>query len=71
MKWAEYVARMGEMTGAYRDLMGRPGGKSQLGMPRLGWKENIKIDLQAVGWGGIDWIDLAHDRNGDGFLWIR
>jgi hypothetical protein len=37
-------------------------------MPRLEWKENMKKDLQTVVWGDIDWIYLAHDRNGNGFL---
>jgi hypothetical protein len=37
-------------------------------MPRLRWKDNIKIDLHAVGWGGIVWIDLTHDRNVGRFL---
>jgi len=63
MGGAEHVAHKGETRGAYRVLARRPEGMNALGMPRLRWKDNIKIDLQAVGWGGIVWIDLDHDRN--------
>jgi hypothetical protein len=57
---AEYIAHKGETRGAYRILVGRSEGNNALGMPRM--------DLQAVRWGGIVWIDLAHDRNGGGFF---
>jgi len=50
MGGAEHIAHKGEMRGAYRVLLGRPEGKNALGMPRLRRKDNIKIDLQAVGW---------------------
>ena len=43
--------------------MGKPEGKRPLGRPRHKWEDNIKMDLQEVGCGGIDWIDLAQDRN--------
>jgi hypothetical protein len=43
--------------------MGRHNGKKQLGRPRLRWEGNIKMDLQEVGWGGMDWIALAQDRD--------
>ena len=43
--------------------MGRPGVKGPLGRPRLRWEDNIKMDLQEVGCGGMDWIDLAQDRD--------
>ena len=43
--------------------MGKPKGKKILGRPRRRWEDNIKMDLQAVGCGGMDWIDLAHDRD--------
>ena len=56
------------MRDAYRVLVGRLEGKNTLRIPRLRWKDNIKIELQAVGWGGIVWIDLAHDNNAGGFL---
>jgi len=43
--------------------MGKPEGKSQLGRPRRRWEDNIKMDLQEVGCGGMDWIELAQDKN--------
>jgi hypothetical protein len=55
MRWAGHVARMGEGRGAYRILVGRPEGRRPLGRPRHRWEDNIKIDLQEVGWGhGLD-----------------
>jgi hypothetical protein len=71
MGGAEHIAHKAEKRGEYRVLVGRPEGKNALGMPRLRWKDNIKIDLQAAGWGNIVWIDLAHDRNGGWFLSIH
>jgi hypothetical protein len=47
----------------HRDLLGRPGGKRKLGRPRRRWDDNIKMDLQEVGRGGMDWIELAQDRD--------
>jgi hypothetical protein len=44
-------------------LVGRPEGRRLLGRPRLRWEDNIKMDLQEVGWGGMDWIDMAQDRD--------
>jgi len=54
---------MGTRKGVYRVLMERPGGRRPLGRPRLRWEDNIKIDLQEVGCGGMDWIDVAQDRD--------
>ena len=54
--------RMGERRGVYRVLVGKPEGKRPLGRPRRRWEDNIKMDLQEVGWGGMDWIELAQDR---------
>jgi hypothetical protein len=54
---------MGERRGAYRGLAGKPEGRSPLGRPRRGWEYNIKLDLREVGWGGMDWINLAQDRD--------
>ena len=54
---------MGWKRGAYRVLMGKREGRSPLGRPRLMWKYNIKMDLREVGWWGMDWIELAEDRD--------
>jgi hypothetical protein len=54
---------MGEGKGVYRVLVEVPEGKKPLGRPRRGWKDNIKMDLQKVGCRGMDWIELAQDRN--------
>jgi hypothetical protein len=54
---------MGERRGAYRALVGKPEGRRPLGRPRLRWEDNIKMDLREVGWEGMDWIDLAQDRD--------
>ena len=61
-RWMEHVARMGEKRGVYRVLVGKPEGKRPLGRPRRSWKDNIKMDLQEVGCGGMDWIELAQNR---------
>jgi hypothetical protein len=47
----------------YRDVVGKPEGKEQLGRPRSRWEQNMKMDLQEVGCEGRDWIKLAQDRN--------
>ena len=57
------MARMWDMRGAYRVLTGKPEGKRPHGRPRRRWEGNIKMDLQEVRWGDMDWIDLAQDRN--------
>ena len=59
MRWAGHVARMGERRGVYRVLVGKSEGTRQLGRPRRSWEDNIKVDLQKVGCGGIEWIELA------------
>jgi hypothetical protein len=53
---------MGDGRGVYRILDGKPDGKRQLRRPRPRWEDNINIDLQGVGW-GMDWIELAQDRD--------
>jgi hypothetical protein len=54
---------MGEGRGVYRVLVGKPEEKRTLGRPRHRWNNNIKMDLQEVGCGGMDWIGLAQDRD--------
>jgi hypothetical protein len=54
---------MGERRGAYRALVGKPEGRRPLGRPRRRWEDNITMDLREVGWGGMDWINLAQDRD--------
>jgi hypothetical protein len=54
---------MGEGRGVYRVLVGKPEGKRLLGRPRHRWEDNIRMDLQEVGWGCEDWIGLAQDRD--------
>ena len=63
MRWAGHVAHMRERSSIYRVLVGKPEGRGPLGRPRHRWEGNIKIDLQEVGCGGMDWIDLAQDRD--------
>ena len=63
MRWAGHVARMGEERGAYRVLVGKPEGKRPLGRPRRRCVDNIKMDLQEVGCGYVDWIGLAQERD--------
>jgi hypothetical protein len=53
----------GEKRNAYRILVREPEGKRPLGRPRPGWVDNIKINLREIGWEGMDWIDLAQDRD--------
>ena len=62
MRWAGHVARMGEERGD-RILVGKSEGKRPLGRPRGRWVDNIRMDLQEVGCGYVDWIGLAQDRD--------
>jgi len=63
MRWVGLVARMGEGRGVYRVLVVKPEGNRPLGRPRCRWEDNIKMDLQEMGCGGMDWIKLAQDSN--------
>jgi hypothetical protein len=63
MRWAGHVARMGEGRNVYRVLVGKPEGKRPLGRPRRRWEDGIKMDLREIGWGGVEWIQLAQDRD--------
>ena len=63
MRWAGHVARMGEGRGVYSVLVGKPKGKRPLGRPRRRWEDNIKLDLQEVGCGCMDWIEVAQNRD--------
>jgi hypothetical protein len=58
MRWTGHVARMGETKNACRILVGKPEGR-----PRRKWVNNIKMGLREIGWGDMDWIDLAEDRD--------
>ena len=61
MRWAGYVARMGEERGVYKVLLGKPEERRPLGRPRHRWVDNIRMDLQEVGCVCMDWIGLAQD----------
>jgi hypothetical protein len=63
MRWAGHVTRMGETRNAYRILVGKPEEKSPLGRQRRRWVDNIKMDLRETGWDGMNWIELAQDRD--------
>jgi len=63
MRWAGHVARMGEESGVYRVLVGKPEGRRLLGRPRRRWVDNIRMDLLEVGCGYMDWIGLVQDRD--------
>jgi len=63
MRWAGHVARMGEERGVYRVLVGKPEGRRPMGRPRRRWVDNIRMDLQEVGCGYMDWIGLAQDSD--------
>jgi len=63
MRWAGHVARMGQRRGVYRVLVGKLEGRRPLGRPRRRWEDNIRMDLREVGCGGVDWMELAQDRD--------
>ena len=61
MRWVEHVACMGERIGVCRVLVGKPEEERPLGRPRCRWEDNIKMDLQEVRCGDMDWIDATRD----------
>jgi hypothetical protein len=63
IRWAGYVATNGEKRNSCRLLVGKPEGKRPLGRQRRRWVDNIRMVLGEVGWGDVDWIGLAQDRN--------
>jgi hypothetical protein len=63
MRWAGHVARMGEDRKLYKVLLGKPEGKRPLRRPRHRWEDGITMDLRDVGLWGMDWIQLAQDRD--------
>jgi len=63
MRWVGYVARMGDERGVYRVLVEKPEGRRPLGKPRRRWVDNIRMDLEEVGCGCMNWIGLAQDRD--------
>jgi hypothetical protein len=62
MRWAGHAACIGEGRGAYRIMVGRPEGRRPLGRHRCRWEDDIKMD-QEVEWEGVEWIDMAEDRD--------
>jgi hypothetical protein len=63
MRWAGHMVHMGEVRGAYNILVGRPEGRRPLGRPRRRWEYNIKMDLREIGFGDVDLIHWAQDRD--------
>ena len=64
MRWEGHLGHVGDRRGVYRVLLGKPEGKRPLGRPRHRWEDNnIKMDLWEVGCGGVDWVELAQDRD--------
>jgi hypothetical protein len=63
MRWTGNAARMGAKRNAYRILVGKPEGKKPLGRPRRRYADSNKIYLRKIGWDGMDWIDVAQDRD--------
>ena len=62
MRWAGHVTRVGEEREVYRYLVGKPEGKRPLGRPRRRWVDNVRMNLQEVGCGYMDWMGLVQDR---------
>jgi hypothetical protein len=63
VRWVGHVARIGETRNLYKILVGKPEGKRLLERSRRRWVDNIKMDRREIGWDGMDWIELAQDRD--------
>jgi hypothetical protein len=63
MIWARHVTGIGEKRNAYKILVGKTEGNTPLGRIICMWEDNIKMDFIEIGWGGIDWVDQAQDRD--------
>jgi hypothetical protein len=63
MRWARHLACMGESRGEYSVLVRKPEGNRPLGRPRRRWEDNIRMDLPEVACLGMDWVELAQDRD--------
>jgi hypothetical protein len=64
LRCARHIRCVVEKTNAYKMiLLGKPGGKRPLERPKRRWEDKIKIDLREIGWAGIDWIDIVHNRD--------
>jgi hypothetical protein len=63
MRWAGYVARMGEERKVYKVLVGKPEGRRPLGRPKSRWEDGVRMDLRESGLGGVEWIRLAQERD--------
>jgi len=68
MRWVRHVARMAERIGVFLVLVLKPKRKRPIGRPRCRWEDNIKMDLQEVVCGVMDWIEMAQMGRGDGHL---
>jgi hypothetical protein len=62
MRWARHVARKGEKRNVYRGLMGKPEGNRPLDRPKRRWEDGIRMDFREIGWGSVDWFQLAQHR---------
>jgi hypothetical protein len=63
MRWVEHEARMGQERKVYKTLVGNPEGKRPFGRRRRRWEDRIRMDIREIGWGRVEWIQLAQDRD--------
>jgi hypothetical protein len=62
MRWAGYVARIGDRRGIHKISVQKPKGKRQLRKPKRGWEDNTRMDLQELGWKGVDWTGMTQQE---------